>query len=87
LDLKQISDLASGNSVMIKFIHSDDGLEHVFCSTINSLSGNRLAWFDTARPVIDDDNSHTKTVIKNLYKRAKILSHETNCKTFGVPKI
>lgn len=82
--IKSVSLLATGSTVRIRFIHFRDGKEHVFCSTINRLSGNRLSWFDNEAPVIDSEKGDwAKSVIRDLYKKSKgILSHES---TGGFP--
>lgn len=67
----KIHQLGSRKSGKIRFIHSD-GEEHEFSTTVNSLSGNRLSWFDSDAPYIDG-LSWVKSVFRDIRKKAKVI--------------
>lgn len=54
----------------IRFIHSD-GQEHLFATCVNSLTGSRLAWFDSSAPMVDCTTSEIKAFFKNIRAKAK----------------
>jgi len=84
---EHIHKLGEGKSGKIRFIHFGDGKEHVYATTINSLSGQRLAWFDVSPPEVNVSVSEVKSVFRDIRKKAtKIieeigdfkLTHENN---------
>lgn len=70
---KQIHPLADETKpfVKIQFI-AKDGKEHSFCSCVNSLSGDRLSWFDNSPPTINNSLKFLRDMIK-VIKQDKII--------------
>lgn len=60
----------------IRFIHFKDGKEHVFEFETNPLTNDVIASFDNECPVVDAGARWTKSVVKDIYKKAtKVIEH------------
>lgn len=60
---------------IIKFIHKD-GKEHEFYTCVNILSRSRLSAFDGDPPDIGESMAYIKSVFRDIYLKAKVLSYE-----------
>ena len=67
---EKIHPLGEGKSGKIVFYH--DGEEHSFSTTINSLTGDRLSWFDNDPPSINDSMRWIKSVFVDVRKKAEV---------------
>ena len=56
----------------IRFIH-EDGKEHSFTSVVNDLTGNRMSYFDSDAPSVNDPLSWVRSVFRDIRKKAKVL--------------
>lgn len=70
-DPTTIHPLAEKNkpSGKIRFIHTD-GTERFFVSVVNRLTGDRLSYFDTAAPTINDSLSLVKGVFNGIRSKS-----------------
>lgn len=50
-----------------------NGTEHRFCSAVNTLTGNRLSWFDDSAPRIGDSLKWVRSVIRDIRARETVL--------------
>jgi hypothetical protein len=73
---KRINPLASESHPcsLIRFIHKD-GKEHSFGFAVNSMSGDRMSWWDSAPPDINEPIAWVKSVLKDIKAKAKVLEH------------
>lgn len=55
------------------FFIDDNGVEHSFSSCINSLSGDRLSWFDSDAPTVYGAFSWVKSIVKNIKNKFKVV--------------
>ena len=60
---------------IIKFTHSDNK-EHSFYFGTNSLSGSIMCVFDNAAPYVNDGYKWIKSVLRDINKKAKVLSYD-----------
>lgn len=66
--------LAVGRSRQIEFVHFVDGEVHIFTSTLNDMSGDRMSYFDSEPPTMDDKNAAwAKSVFKDIEKKCEVL--------------
>jgi tRNA/tmRNA/rRNA uracil-C5-methylase (TrmA/RlmC/RlmD family) len=54
----------------IRFIHFRDGSERTFTSVVNTLSGDRLSWFDDAAPSVGNDVRQVKRMFDSIRRKA-----------------
>jgi hypothetical protein len=77
-DPASIHPLARPNALSgkIRFIHTDN-TEHTYSTVVNDLSGNRLSWFDSNAPTINEKLSVVRGYFKKIrVKSLKVLSIE-----------
>ena len=61
-------------SGQIKYVHFGDGLEHTFQTCVNDMTGDRLSWFDSRAPSVNDSLTWVRSVFKDIRKRStKVL--------------
>ena len=57
----------------IRFIHSGDGKEHSFTSVVNNMSNDRLSYFDSEAPSVNDSKTWVKSVVRDIKNKAEVL--------------
>ncbi len=57
----------------IRFIHFKDNKEHYFSSVVNSMTGDRMSYFDSDAPSVNDGIGWVKSVFKDIKKKSKVL--------------
>jgi hypothetical protein len=57
---------------LMKVIHLSDGKEHTFNSVVNSLSGDRMVWWDYVPPSIYTLKD-ARDIVKSIRDKSKIL--------------
>jgi hypothetical protein len=62
----------------IRFVHSQDGMEHIFSFATGEMGDNVLAWFDLDAPYVFKDGEYgwVKSVVRSIYKKAvRVVEH------------
>jgi hypothetical protein len=54
----------------IRFVHFGDGSERTFTTVVNSLSGDRLSWFDGNAPYVTKTDAWPKSVFRDIRAKA-----------------
>ncbi len=57
----------------IKFIHFQDKKVHTFASVINDMSGNRMSYFDSDPPSVDDPLKWVRSVFRDIRLKAEVI--------------
>ena len=59
----------------IVFLHAADNTQHTLTSVVNSLSGDRLTWWDDESPDVHLTAAEVKRIFKDITARAaKVIS-------------